>query len=66
MTEFNMLGDIFIIADDICEVIADRSGLRRATLRNHSSGYVFDMSKEYLLEEMTGNREMLVQFQHRG
>jgi hypothetical protein len=66
MTEFNMLGDVFIIADDICEVIADRAGLRRATLRNHSSGYVFDMSKEYLLEEITGDRNMLVPFKHRG
>lgn len=66
MTEFNMLGDIFIIADDICEVITDVAGARRATLRNHSSGYVFDMSKEYLLEELTGNRNMLLPFQHRG
>ena len=66
MTEFNMLGNVFIIADDICEVIADSSGIRRATLRNHSSGYVFNMSKEYLLEEITGDLDMLVQFQHRG
>ena len=66
MSNFNMTGTVFYINGDYCEVIADTAGDEFATLKNHSTGQVFNDFKEYLLDEEAIDRKFIIKFQHRG